>query len=217
MIQKGFYIRGGIAIGSYFSNDKMIFSGGLVKAYKIETKAKNPIVVISDEILNRIKKNNSSSIPGISLADSLVYHIENPQKVFINPFESIDNSSKNIDYIEKSLTDLIAKTKESGSDDPLDKLSDSIFSLLGTFAQPLLKVAKNTMTEDLLIKTKQNVLEELKLNIIKCEERRMSLIDQGLDASIEEKVMTKLKYFEEFVNWSIEEKEHSKFRKLILE
>src|SRR5207253_2089639 len=34
MLQKGFFVRGGISIGSFFADKNMIFSGGLVKAYK---------------------------------------------------------------------------------------------------------------------------------------------------------------------------------------
>ena len=37
MLINGFYIRGGISIGSHFSDKSMIFSGGLVKSYFLNT------------------------------------------------------------------------------------------------------------------------------------------------------------------------------------
>jgi len=38
MMTKGFFLRGGISTGSYFADDNMIFSKGLVNAYQLESK-----------------------------------------------------------------------------------------------------------------------------------------------------------------------------------
>lgn len=213
MMHKGFYIRGGIAIGSYYANKNMIFSGGLVKAYKIETEAINPIVVISTEIQERIKKNNTPSIPGIKLEDSFVYDVNDPEKVFINPFESIDNTKQNLNYIQQSFDQLIEQTDEN-SDDPLDKLSNSLFKMIGSFTKPLLNASSNYMTDDVIKKTKEQALKELETKINKNKQNLELLLKEKRETKHVQKVLGKLEYLKEFILWSIDSTNSSKFKNI---
>ncbi|MCD4729940.1 MAG: hypothetical protein K8R74_05035 [Bacteroidales bacterium] len=56
LMEKGFFSRGGISMGSFFSNENMIFSGVLVTSVELEKKAIYPRVLISNELLKLISQ-----------------------------------------------------------------------------------------------------------------------------------------------------------------
>jgi len=213
MMHKGFYIRGGIAIGSYYANNHMIFSGGLVKAYKIETKAVNPIVVISKEIQERLKKNNTPVIPGIKIEDTFVFDINDPEKVFINPFEPIDNTKQNLEYINRSIEELTIHQSEN-SEDPLDNVSNSLFKMIGSFTKPLLDVTANYMTDEVIKKTKEQALEVLDAKIHESERRIEIILKEEGETKHEKKVLSKLEYLKEFILWNIDPNNSTKFKNM---
>lgn len=79
-------IRGGLATGSYYSDQHTIFSGGLVDAYKIEKDiAKYPRVVVASSIVDRLKNNSPMLKQMLGLTKSLVLDTDDGC-VFINPF-----------------------------------------------------------------------------------------------------------------------------------
>lgn len=183
MMQKGFYVRGGIAIGSYYSNDRMIFSGGLVKAYHLESKkAKYPIIIISNDIISRLGACGLSIIS--ETEKPLIYHIDEPDKIFINPFEDIDNLGRNKKLIEKDLS-------------LLDERGHSLGKLLKPLVSAFfIKIENHTKNEE-LIKSKQNALDVLKTKMNTSDER----------------VLVKLKFLEDLILWSIDPNTNTKFKK----
>lgn len=57
MACKGFFIRGGISIGTLFSNDSIVFGNSLLKAYKLEnTKAVYPRIIIDPTFNESVKE-----------------------------------------------------------------------------------------------------------------------------------------------------------------
>ena len=56
LMEKGFFSRGGISMGSFFSNENMIFSGALVDAVELEKNAVYPRVLLSKGLLEKISK-----------------------------------------------------------------------------------------------------------------------------------------------------------------
>jgi hypothetical protein len=54
LIEKGFFTRGGISIGSFYSDENMIFSGALVESVELEKKAIYPRVLVSQSLINLI-------------------------------------------------------------------------------------------------------------------------------------------------------------------
>jgi len=85
MLLNGFLLRGGVAIGSYYSDPTMIFSGGLVKAYHIEAyKANNPIVMIDEGITRIIRSKTNNDLSDI-LSRILLVDYNNDNITFINP------------------------------------------------------------------------------------------------------------------------------------
>lgn len=85
MMEKGFYVRGGLTVGSYYSDENMIFSDGLVRAYEIESKeAKYPRIVIDNSIIVLINFYlKGESLPK-NLSDAIV-HCSAEDIYFINP------------------------------------------------------------------------------------------------------------------------------------
>jgi hypothetical protein len=69
----GIFIRGGVAIGKHFENERMIFSQGLVKAYKYESKAAIwPRIIVDFEVVELV---GNELYPNFSIAcDSDEYH-----------------------------------------------------------------------------------------------------------------------------------------------
>lgn len=85
MMMKGFFVRGGLSIGSYYSDKHMIFSKGLVNAYLLESKkAIYPRVLIDKNILEKLGKYQKSRITYYGINDYLLCDWEN--YVFLNPF-----------------------------------------------------------------------------------------------------------------------------------
>lgn len=108
LLQKGFFIRGGIAKGSYFSDENMIFSNALVNAYELESKkAIYPRIIVQEELVRTLKFKNDK------INFLLISDWENT--VFINPFLLIDG----ITVIFHSIIQNISDHKETINIDSL--------------------------------------------------------------------------------------------------
>lgn len=109
MMQNGFFTRGAVAIGTYYSDDHMIFSGGLVKAYHLEQTAIFPRVLISNEILEKLKENKSNLKKLLNIDKSFIQMKSEVNKVFINPFDLSDFfiDLKNLKYENKPIIEII--------------------------------------------------------------------------------------------------------------
>jgi hypothetical protein len=53
---QGLFVRGAIAYGPHYENERIIFSEALVKAYELEQKANYPRIIISDTVLDLISR-----------------------------------------------------------------------------------------------------------------------------------------------------------------
>lgn len=93
MLSKNYLIRGGISIGSYYSNDHMIFSGGLVDAYTLESKhAIYPRVLIDEKIISKL----SITLDNKALKNTILFSNAD-QLYFVNPFL---NTAETIEKIQ---------------------------------------------------------------------------------------------------------------------
>lgn|GEM_PF-3686094 len=60
LMTHGFFTRDAVTISSHYSDENLIFSGGLVESYNLETKVcKNPRIMISDRLMDEIFKLDS--------------------------------------------------------------------------------------------------------------------------------------------------------------
>lgn len=88
MLLNGFIIRGGISIGSFFSDRNMIFSKGLVNAYEIESKVSVvPRIIVDEKILIKIKEYYSKQKVNPFLEDILIRDKILDSNYFINSFQ----------------------------------------------------------------------------------------------------------------------------------
>lgn len=88
MLLNGFIIRGGISIGSFFSDRNMIFSKGLVNAYEIESKVSVvPRILVDDKILIKIKEYDSMQKVNPFLKEILIRDNVLDSNYFINSFQ----------------------------------------------------------------------------------------------------------------------------------
>lgn len=83
MLMSGYLCRGGIAQDWHYYNDKLIFSQGLVNAYKIEsTKATYPIIMLDQTLFDKIKED---CMDQTEYAPYMFSH-DMAGRVFFNPF-----------------------------------------------------------------------------------------------------------------------------------
>jgi hypothetical protein len=54
LMEKGFFARGGVSIGSFYSDENMIFSGALVESVELEKTAIYPRILISKSLIDKI-------------------------------------------------------------------------------------------------------------------------------------------------------------------
>jgi hypothetical protein len=64
LMEKGFFARGGISIGSFYSDENMIFSGALVESVELEKNAVFPRILIDEKLIEAIEnmKNKDSDL-----------------------------------------------------------------------------------------------------------------------------------------------------------
>jgi len=98
LMEHGFFTRGAVTIGSHYSDENLIFSGGLVEAYNLETKiCKYPRIMASDALMGEIFK------LGRKYKSSLGYMLElgNDGIFFFNHF--------NYNIIDSKVSDMFSK------------------------------------------------------------------------------------------------------------
>ena len=83
----GFFTRGGLSMGSYYSDDNMIFCKALVEAYHLESKkAKYPRIIIDKKIIRRLQNCKPENTIYYNLTNAIIIERNN---AFLNPFELI--------------------------------------------------------------------------------------------------------------------------------
>jgi len=112
MLENKLLIRGGISFGNDYSDDSIIFSYALIKAYELECKATYPRIVIDNELLNRyLDKNYFSSYFKDLMTKSIIkdqndFYFINPCGYELVAYESIDKleaKKSNDEFINKCI------------------------------------------------------------------------------------------------------------------
>ncbi len=95
----GFFTRGGVDIGDYYSDENIIFSEALVHAYELESKnAKMPRIIISDRVLDTIQKNITKEV-----SEKMIQK-DNDSLFFLHPFNNqiLDEAQINPNLFDNS-------------------------------------------------------------------------------------------------------------------
>lgn len=151
MMSKGFYTRGGISLGSYYTDNNIIFSKGLVNAYFLESKkAIFPRVVIDKIIIDKLLNYNPKQIKFFGLDKIIVFDWE--QIAFINPFGIVSNS---INQFQNMVAIL-----DKNIDDPL---VNSITSISKSISNTTIDFLKSVSEDEKrrLSPIKSNILENI--------------------------------------------------------
>jgi len=200
MMQKGFFVRGGISIGSYFSDKNMIFSGGLVSAHDLDKGT--PVVAIHKSIIERLNRNYIENAKGLFIENTLIYSVNEVEKIFLNPFDLLDNSVKYLDFLQNTMDELI-KENEKDSSDPLDSLTTSILKITDTLTKPIYDYAKSQMTVENLNIGKEEILKHVNGQI----DKHKALISNPALSSQEidelNRILSKYYFLQRFCLWSL--------------
>jgi len=140
MLNKKFYVRGGIADGQNYSNDHVIFSDALIKAYELETKiAKYPRIVVEDSIVRKQDECFNEHIFKSELKK--VFVKDWTGTLFVNPFKLFESFGELIPKVPEAMP-IINKMRE---DTKVLKLEPDVTDY----------ILAQTVTNDLNIKLKQ--------------------------------------------------------------
>lgn len=199
MMQKGFFVRGGISIGSFYADRNMIFSGGLVKAYKLEQAAVYPIIAIDDNVIERLQHNFTENEKGLFIKDTMLTYKINQSKIFLNPFDFLDNSTKYLDYLNSTLENLIV---ENDDDDPLTKMTNSLSKMTSSLTKPIFDEAKSNLSPETTSKTKEDILTLIQYQIDKHQYTKENSGDEKILKEME-KVISKYTFLKDFTLWSL--------------
>lgn len=158
MMSKGIFMRGGISTGSYFSDENLIFSIGLVNAYKLESKnAIYPRVVIDDLIINRLLRYGLAEMSKFGLGKVIVFDSNNI--AFLNHFGLMETS---ILQLSSALENSDIKSDEI--DDPLFRTIGGFMKRIENFTTTLLKsleVSEKKQLQEIKMKVAENILLHL--------------------------------------------------------
>lgn len=188
MMSKKLFMRGGISMGSFYSDDNIIFSSALVKSYNLESKvAIYPRVVIDDEIIGKLMNYRLANLQKFNFGTSILFDWENTG--FLFPFDLIQDSKT---MLTNAFNDIIQDDKKGDVYNGLiNKLLDSVKNL----------------TENLLNKAAD---EEDKGK----EEIRNTILEQIIDNQSNKRAMNKFIWLLELLNWSQNEPTRLKFEYL---
>lgn len=209
MMQKGFYLRGGISIGSYYSDSKMIFSGGLVKAYKIESSINYPVIAVDKMLVERFYKNYEEFKNNqFSWDMNLVTPKSNKSIYFLNPFDLLDKFHNNLNFVDSVLGELI---NDSSNEDVLTK---NLLKLSKDIIMPINDLAKLSLNESNIIEIKEEILALVLFELEKHYNsyKLISILDRFNFRVLQKKktlsfskmkIIKKYEFLRDFIEWSL--------------
>ena len=140
MMSKGFFMRGGISIGSYYADNNIIFSKGLINAYKLESeKAIYPRILVDKVIIEKILNFRESQIDYFGLKQAIIFDWEN--QAFLNPIGLINSSIQQFNSIMSEV--------EQDSEDQFSTLLNSLTKTIGKLTTDLLETVSTGEKETL--------------------------------------------------------------------
>lgn len=102
MMTKGFFTRGGLSTGSYYADNNIIFSEGLIQAYNLEKDtAIYPRTIVDPMVFEKL--NSNSMIKDESFGFNKTIIVDENGTAFLNPFGLIETSIKQFKSILNKL------------------------------------------------------------------------------------------------------------------
>lgn len=166
MALKGFFLRGGIATGSYYSDENMIFSGGLVKAYELESrKAIYPRIVIDDTIVKKLLHSRDDLKTSFGI-ERIILLDNSDNTCFLNSFDVLDKMKHDTNFLMSTMDDAIGDLRADG-----DPTISAYASLLESLNKSLIKPQFDLLSEasEAIKQSTQIILDIVQDNIVKFE------------------------------------------------
>lgn len=152
MMSKGIFMRGGISTGSYYADNNIIFSKGLVNAYYLESKkAIYPRVIIDDSIIIKLFNYNKDRLDYFGLDKTIIFDWENC--AFLNPFGLIESSISQFESVAKEI--------KKELDDEDDQFTKAITNFTNSMTEMTIGLMKSLADND------KKIIEPIKSEIIK--------------------------------------------------
>ncbi|MCC7303496.1 MAG: hypothetical protein IT233_12725 [Bacteroidia bacterium] len=143
LMTKGFFTRGGLSTGSYYSDENIIFSKGLVTAYLLESKkAIYPRVILDKELIAKLINYNKERVRYFGIDESIIFDWEH--NAFLNPFGIMQSSIR-------MARSMFEELKPEEAADPLEKQLYSLTKKLGEMSIDLLKSAHEEEKKSIVV------------------------------------------------------------------
>lgn len=189
MMSKGIFMRGGISTGSYYADNNIIFSKGLVNAYYLESKkAIYPRVIIDDSIIVKLFNYNKNRLEYFGLDKTIIFDWENC--AFLNPFGLIESSISQFESVAKEL-----KNELDDDEDDDDQFTKAITSFANSMTDMTIGLMKSLADND------KKLLEPIKSEIVK------NIYNYQNNSSVASKYI----WLNEFIKW-LEKDESAKMK-----
>lgn len=193
LLKSGLLVRGGLAVGPYYSDSNMIFSKGLVSAYECEQKAIYPRVAISKEASKMLSRVDVGSLQRHGI-DRMIVMDNVDRSYFITPFN-----------IASVLNDSLVKS-ENDFRSQISAISADVERLM----QPLFDVALNSFAQLRELFERQDIADYYDLT------KYMQIVE-GLHAKAmackkESKVLNKTRWLRSLIDWHMNHcQDHEQF------
>lgn len=215
MMQKGFFVRGGISMGGYYSDSHMIFSGGLVSAYRMEQKSKYPVIGMDEQVLVRLNDKLRENTEGLAFDNIVLSSGDDPNLAILNPFFTIDTAADNLRQFKATFSSLSDEFNDG--EDSLEKLTKKIYNSLGAIVNPILEQLEPQMSSQNMNKIKEEIL----LMVLELIEDYQHIVDSS-ETSNEvlikgQKVLEKYLYLKKLIEWSLGKVDSSLFKEVLAE
>jgi hypothetical protein len=211
MMQKGFYVRGGISIGSFYADKNMIFSGGLVKAYKLEQTIVYPVIAIDKSIMERLKINFIENSKGLFYENTMLYTENEANKIFLNPYDFLDKSIKYLDYLQSTMDNLIdSNSKEE--DDSSIAVMNTLLKITNSLTKPVFENAKSQLNSESMNKAKATILDDINDKLVKYNKICNSNEPESNEYNETQKIIVKFEYLKNLTEWSMGKRETDLFK-----
>ncbi|MBK7573342.1 MAG: hypothetical protein IPI10_17710 [Bacteroidetes bacterium] len=143
--------------------------------------------------------------------NALIFSGSEPEKIFLNPFDLLDNSGKYLDFLQSTMENLI-KESESENEESFSVLTTSLLKLTNTITKPIYDYAKSQITPENMNAAKEKVLEHVNEQIEKYTE-----VVQNSEADLQEqkeakKIIVKYEHLKSLIEWSMGKGDVSLFK-----
>jgi len=153
----------------------------------------------------------TENVKGLVFENTLIFSDIEPEKIFLNPFELLDNSTKYLDILQTTTENFIMENEES-RDDALSGMITSLLKITNYIAKPIFDYAKSQITSENINAAKEKVIELVQEQLEKHENMIMKSEPDSDKYKEEKKIVAKLEYLKKLTGWSMGKEVSSMFK-----